>query len=439
MRVPMTPLAAAAGLIAGILVIALLPTRVLFPPAAAIEEAREPGVRWACAMMDYVGATRGNGICPVCGMKLNRIAAGAYSAEQRRRMQLETVMVTSGPALVTIRAYGAARWDDRRAHLVVPRIAGRIVKRHLGSLHLAVEVKAGDPLYDLSSPEILVAQAELVAAMASKDERLIAAVMQRFERLNLTAAAQRIREGGQPSDVVTIVSPADGLVVSGAAMGGSAELPTLGTELMANDALVRVVDPTAFMVVIHVPEPQARLLRLGQRVDLASDDAGALPDVDAKVAWLAPELSLETRTREVHVHLTDPTRRLFAGSLVSARIRAALGPDLQPADPDQPDTWGTFTLIPKTAVLSTGIRHVAWRLAETVDGAQRFELATLALGHRLEDDTGHDRYIVRAGLEPGQQVAAQGAFLIDSQAQLVGSPSLLFPDGAAAAAPAHQH
>lgn len=439
MRIPMTPLAAAAGLIAGALVIVLLPTRILFPPAAAITEEREPGVRWACAMMDYVGQTRGDGTCPVCGMKLQRIAAGAYTAEQRRRMQLETAEVKSGPALVTVRAYGAARWDDRRAHVVVPRVAGRIVKRHLAALHLAVEVKAGDPLYDLSSPEILSAQAELVAAIASKDERIIAAVMQRFERLNLTSAAQHIRDGGQPSDVVTIVSPADGIVVTTSAMGEAAALPAVGTDLMANDPLVRIVDPTAFMVVIHVPEQQARLLLLGQRADLTSDDGGVLSDVDAKVAWLAPELSLETRTREVHIHLTDPSRRLFAGSLISARIRAALGPDLRPADPDQPDTWGTFTLIPKAAVLSTGIRHVAWRLAATVDGAQRFELATIALGPRLEDDTGHDRYVVRAGLEPGQQVAAQGAFLIDSQAQLVGSPSLLFPDGAAAAAPAHQH
>lgn len=440
MRPPIPALAAAAGLLVGVLGVALTPDGVLFPPAAAAEAQGEPGVRWACAMMDFVSQTRGNGICPVCGMKLQRIAAGAYNAEQRRRMQLETAEVTLGPAIVTIRAYGAARWDDRRAHIVVARVAGRIVKRHGPALHQAVEVKAGDPLYDLSSPEVLSAQADLVAAMAAKDERLVAAVIQRFERWNLPGAAQRIRDGGKPSDVVTIASPADGIVV--AADGGMEEsrsLPTVGAEVMPNDPLLRVVDPTSSMVVIHVPESQARMLRLGQRADIASDDAGDLRDVEAKIAWLAPELSLETRTREVHLHLVDPSHRLFAGSLVSARIRAALDPDLQPADPDQRETWGTFTLVPRSAVLSTGVRHVAWRVAGAERDAQRFELATLALGPRLEDDAGHDRYVVRAGLEPGQQVATQGAFLIDSQAQLVGSPSLLFPDGAAAPAPAHQH
>jgi Cu(I)/Ag(I) efflux system membrane fusion protein len=47
--------------------------------------------------------------------------------------------------------------------------------------------------------------------------------------------------------------------------------------------------------------------------------------------------------------------------------------------------------------------------------------------------------VVRAGLKPGDQVAAQGVFLIDSQAQLAGTPSLLFPHGAVAPAGGHQH
>jgi Cu(I)/Ag(I) efflux system membrane fusion protein len=46
---------------------------------------------------------------------------------------------------------------------------------------------------------------------------------------------------------------------------------------------------------------------------------------------------------------------------------------------------------------------------------------------------------VRAGLRPGDEVATQGLFLIDSQAQLAGTPSLLFPTGAVAPAGGHQH
>jgi Cu(I)/Ag(I) efflux system membrane fusion protein len=98
---------------------------------------------------------------------------------------------------------------------------------------------------------------------------------------------------------------------------------------------------------------------------------------------------------------------------------------------DAPASAARFTLVPKSAVLSTGVRHVAWRVAgRESDGRIRFDLAPLALGPRLEDENGHDVYIVRAGLTPGDEVATQGVFLIDSQAQLAGTPSLLFPRGA---------
>ena len=43
------------------------------------------------------------------------------------------------------------------------------------------------------------------------------------------------------------------------------------------------------------------------------------------------------------------------------------------------------------------------------------------------------------GLKPGDEVATQGVFLIDSQAQLAGTSSLLFPVGAVAPAAGHQH
>jgi Cu(I)/Ag(I) efflux system membrane fusion protein len=110
------------------------------------------------------------------------------------------------------------------------------------------------------------------------------------------------------------------------------------------------------------------------------------------------------------------------------------------ADATKPETWGQFTLVPKTAVLSTGIRHVAWRVAERrEDGRLRFELASVALGPRIEDEAGNDLYVVRAGLKAGDEVATQGVFLIDSQAQLAGTPSLLFPNGAVGPAGAHQH
>ncbi len=444
MRPPPALLIAAAGLVLGAGLIAVLPQRILFSVSEEHDHAAETaaaGERWACPMMDFIGTKPGN--CPVCGMKMTKVTAGELTREQQRRMDVQLTTVTEGPARALVRAYGAVRYDDRTLQVVIPRVGGRIVKRHNAARHMGTLVKAGDPVVDLYSPEAFAAQGELAAAVKLGDRPTIDALTHRFERWNLAPVARAILEGGAPVDTITITTPFAGRVVlalEGEADAMSARLPQVGQEVMADTALLRLVDPSSYMLVIHVPEMRAHWLRVGQPVRLASDDRGELPEIDATIAWVAPELNLEIRAREVHVHLRDPQERLLPGSLVNARVEAVLAQNLEVADATKSDTWGTFTLVPKTAVISTGVRHVAWRVAgRQRDGRMRFELVPLALGPRLEDETGNDLYIVRAGLKPGDEVATQGVFLIDSQAQLAGTPSLLFPHGAVAPAPAHQH
>lgn len=438
-----TSLTALCGLLGGAALVALLPERTLFTPRSAHTDTAfatsGAPVRYACPMMDFIGTKPGD--CPVCGMKMSPVTLGELTREQQNRMGIALTKIGAGPARIAIRAYGAVRYDDRTLQVVIPRVPGRIVKRHPAVLHPGTLVKAGEPLVDLYSPEAFATQGELAAAVALGDQLTITALSQRLERWNLAPLARAILTGRQPTDTLTITSPYAGQVVLAldAATGMEpAKLPQLGQEVMADTPLVRLVEPRTFMLVIHVPEPRAHLLRVGQPVQLASDDRGALPDVAAQISWIAPELNPEIRAREIHLHLTDPQQRLLAGSLVNARIDATLDANLEAAAPEAAPA--TFTLVPKSAVLSTGVRHVAWRLAERFeDGRARFELAPLFLGPRLEDPQGNDHYIVRSGLKPGDEVAAQGLFLIDAQAQLAGTPSLLFPVGATSAAPVHQH
>ena len=429
-----------AGLVVGAAVVALLPESVLFADRNVnAAEVGQAGERWACPMMDFIGRQPGD--CPVCGMKLQRVTSGELTREQQRRMGLNTARIVEGPARATVRAYGAVRYDDRTAEVVIARVGGRITKRHPATLHVGNLVQVGDPLIDLYSPDAFALQGELAAAVKLGDRPLVQALTQRLERLNLGRIAATIVAGGAPVDTLTIHSPFAGRVVLEDMEGGekAMQLPKVGQEIAADAPILRVVEPHSFMLVIHVPETRARWIRVGQPVQLASDDFGELPDVVASVTWLAPELNLEIRAREVHVHLRDPKEQLLPGSLVNARFAAVLGPDLQIADVSKPETWGTFALVPKTAVLSTGVRHVAWRVAHRdEEGRVHFELASLALGPRLENEAGNDLYVVRSGLKPGDEVATQGVFLIDSQAQLAGTSSLLFPRGAVAA-PTHQH
>ncbi len=444
----LTPLAAVLGAISGAAVIALLPASTLFvsvsPESDLAASAATPGERWACPMMDFIGQKPGD--CPVCGMKMTKVTAGELTAEQQRRMGVATSVIGTGPAVATVHAYGAVRYDDRTLQVVIPRVAGRVVKRHPAALHPGTLVPAGAPVVDLYSPEVFAAQGELAAALKLPDGHSLHALTERFIRWNLLPVATAILQGGSPVDTVTITAPFAGIVtIAGDAAEGMApaRLPQVGQEVMADTPLLRLVEPRSFMVVVHVPEIRAHWLRAGQPVQLSSDDRGPLPDVTASISWVAPELNAEIRAREIHLHLSDPAQRLLVGSLVHARIQVSLTADdlglPAPAAAPPPASPLVATLIPKTAVLSTGVRHVAWKVSgRQADGRLTFALAPLALGPRLESSSGEDVYVVRAGLQPGDEVATQGAFLIDAQSQLAGTPSLLFPAGATAAAP-HQH
>jgi Cu(I)/Ag(I) efflux system membrane fusion protein len=87
--------------------------------------------------------------------------------------------------------------------------------------------------------------------------------------------------------------------------------------------------------------------------------------------------------------------------------------------------------VPVSAVLDTGAR----RLVYVEEQPGRFAAREVALGPRAGVV-----YPVLSGLAEGERVVVHGAFLLDSQAQIEGKPSLLFPKGllgGAAAAGAH--
>jgi Cu(I)/Ag(I) efflux system membrane fusion protein len=429
------------GLIAGTATVALLPADALFHSASGHAHGdtaiASTGERYACPMMDFIGNKPG--ACPVCGMEMTKVVAGELSAEQTRRMGLETSVVRAGPALATVRAYGTAEYDNRFTKIVIPRVAGRIVQRFEATYGCCEEVEAGAPIVELYSPEVIAAQGELQAALKLRDDALVASLRERFSRWNLAEIAADIVAGKPVAETVIINSPFAGQVQQQDVEMINDTL-AVGREVMPDTPLLRIVDPDKLALVVHVPEHRANWVDEGQPVRISSDDAGPLPQIKAEIARVAYEINPTLRSREVRIYLSRARGLLSPGSLVNVQLEAALTQDLKPADPLDRSTWGEFALVPKTAVLSTGVRNVAWKVASRDShGRARFELAPLALGPRIEDENGNDLYVVRAGVKPGDEVATQGAFLIDSQAQLAGTASLLFPNGATAPTPAHSH
>jgi len=92
---------------------------------------------------------------------------------------------------------------------------------------------------------------------------------------------------------------------------------------------------------------------------------------------------------------------------------------LDPVEP-QPPRGGAPLAVPIGAVLDSGTRKLVY--VEKEDGL--FEPREVVLGPRAASF-----YPVLSGLNEGERVVTRGGFLIDSQFQITGQPSLFYPGG----------
>ena len=115
-----------------------------------------------------------------------------------------------------------------------------------------------------------------------------------------------------------------------------------------------------------------------------------------------------------------------------------LNPKAKSEDSPSPKQLPKILAIPRSAVLDTGERQLAYVMVtppefEEIDGqwqetrAAAFEPRVLTLGPRAGDWVA-----VIDGLRPRERVVTQGAFLIDSQMELLGKASLLHPEPSSA-------
>jgi hypothetical protein len=179
------------------------------------------------------------------------------------------------------------------------------------------------------------------------------------------------------------------------------------------------------------------------------------------VAFIDPNVDPRTRTVGVRVVIPNPDGVLRVGDYAKATIEAPLtrggSPRQAVYDPELADKWISprhpqvvasspgacpicgvalvpaaefgFTdepgleeeplAVPRDAVLMAGENSVVY--VETEPG--RFEIRRVVLGPSLDD-----QIVVLRGVSEGEQVAVRGNFLIDSQMQLAGNPSLIDPN-----------
>lgn len=266
-----------------------------------------------------------------------------------------------------------------------------------------MSVRAGDPLFDLYSPDLRLAIEELIAAkragasiaadggasLQGTGEALVAAAEQRLRTLGL--APEQIEHLGNMEhapQTVTFTSPIDGVVED------KANLYT-GSSVASGQLVLRLANRSTMWIEARVPEGSIGRVRVGQHAQITVDGL-TNRSLAGEVAFIHPNLDEVTRTATVRMSVPNPDGSLRAGMFGVAEI------DTGHSDP--------VTIVPREAVIDSG--ESQWVFVSI--GKGRFEPRRVVVG---ESGEGGLVQIV-SGVVPGEVVVTSGQFLLDSESRL---------------------
>jgi membrane fusion protein, copper/silver efflux system len=318
------------------------------------------------------------------------------TADDARRIGVTFAAVELRGLDLTVEALGVVAYDETRLTSVSPKVEGWVDRLYVD--FTGAPVRQGQPLMAIYSPMLVSAQEELVLAARLLSEAgegraadnagsLVESARRRLAYWDISDdEIRRIEATGEITRSLTLHAPASGVVVEKNVVEGD--------RIMPGTSVYRIADLSHVWIETEVFEKDLGLVREGQSAE-AEFETYPGRRFQARVTYIHPTVSLESRTGRVRLELPNPDRLLKPG--MYARVTLAL-----------PSTEPTL-VVPRSAVLSTGRRALVF--VRAADGAlvPREVTPGRVVGRDVE---------ILAGLEAGEQIVASSAFLIDAESSL---------------------
>src|SRR5581483_608649 len=292
-----------------------------------------------------------------------------------------------------VRGIGTVQHDESLLTIVTVRSDGYIEQLFVNKTGQHVE--KGEPLFRFYSPQIQLAQADLLVAVRARGREQGVAVgdldgaMQKLRNLDVPdARIEEVRKTMTNPRTLDWVSPATGDIVEKNVIEGQ--------RVAAGDELFRIADHSKVWVVAEVAEADIAEVKVGTRATVTLRAFPAAPH-EGVVTFIYPEMMKpETRTVSVRIELDNPDGQLRPGMYADVVFRTG-------AD------GGPVASVSDSAVIDSGTRQVVL----VAKGEGRFEPRAVKLGRR-----GEGYAEITDGLKPGEEVVTSANFLIDAESNL---------------------
>ena len=400
-----------AGLFLGWLIFHHSETTVKTNEEAVHEHSETEHQIWTCAMHPQIRKDE-PGDCPICGMELIPLQSSnteiddqaiEMSESAMKLAEVQTSIVSKGSTSKDILLYGKIQVDERLQQSQTAHVPGRIEELMINVT--GEQVKKGQLIAKIYSPELVTAQKELIESLSLKDKYPAMVEASREKLRNWKLSDQQISEieqSGKVTSTVDIFANTSGIV--------SNTKVNEGDYISKGAVLFNVVGLSKVWAVFDAYESDLPWISMNQAVYFTTQ---AIPGktFSGKISFIDPIVDPITRVVRVRIELGNQGLALKPDMFINGTIHSSLkGKDEQ-------------LTIPQSAVLWTGTRSVVY---VKIPGTETpsFKMREITLGAAMKET-----YVVAEGLAEGEEIVTNGTFSVDAAAQLAGKTSMMNPEG----------
>lgn len=299
-----------------------------------------------------------------------------------------------------IRTLGNITFDETKIFTVNTKFNGWIEKLYVN--FVGEDVKKGQPLFDIYSPQLVTAQEEYLLAVEQYNslatnsysrvrngaERLLKASLTRLRYWDLTEEQiEQIGKSGKVKKLLTIYSPATGVVTEKNAFEGH--------YVKEGEHQYQIVDLSSVWVDVDVYEYELPWVRKGMAADM---ELAYIPGkrFKGRVLFIYPYLEAKTRTAKLRLAFANPGYQLKPGMYADIYLKSHVAKD--------------SLVIPQEAVIDSGVRKIVF----VAIGKGKFQPREVKIG--LEGN--ENEFQVLEGLSEGDEIVLSAQFMLDSESRL---------------------
>ena len=281
-----------------------------------------------------------------------------------------------------INTVGYVQYNQDQLIHIHPRVEGWLETLFVKAQ--GAQVKAGEPLYTLYSPQLVNAQEEFLLAVNRNNTVLIRAAKARLESLNVSDGfIQRLQNNKKVMQNITFYARESGVVDELNVREGFFVKP--GTSMMSIAQLDEV------WVEAEVFERQAEQVSVGLPVTMTLDYLMG-EKWQGKVDYIYPALDAKNRTLRVRLRFNNKDHRLKPNMFAQVSIHSSASE--------------AHLTVPKEAVIRTQHQN----RVVIAKGEGRYKSVQVDVGHINSSEA-----VILSGVLEGDTVVTSAQFLIDSE------------------------